>query len=65
MNSKEAKKQLNAHLKNKTYKMSIKTETKLLNQMSTCKRCKTNNTKRCNFNNYILFSGAELGKCKK
>jgi hypothetical protein len=61
MNSKEAKKQINAQ----TYKMSIKTETKLLNQMSKCKRCKTNNTRKCNFNNYILFSGAELGKCEK
>ena len=65
MNSKEVKKQINAQLKNKTYKMSNKKEIKLLKQISKCKRCKNNNTKKCNLNNYIIFSGAELGKCEK
>ena len=63
MNSKEGKKQINAQLKNKTYKMSSKKEKELLNQISKCKRCKNNKTKKCNLKNYILFSGAEFGKC--
>jgi hypothetical protein len=65
MNSKEVKKQINAQLKNKTYKMTNNTKKKLLKQLSKCKRCKNNKTKKCNLNNYLLFSGAELGKCKK
>ena len=63
MNTKEVKKQINTQLKNKTYKMSKKIENKILKQMSKCKRCKNNKTKKCNLNNYILFSGAEFGKC--
>ena len=63
MNSKEGKKQINAQLKNKTYKMSSKKEKELLNQINKCKRCKNNKTKKCNLKNYILFSGAEFGKC--
>lgn len=65
MNTKEARKQLNAKLKNKTYKMTNNTEKKLLKIMSKCKRCKNNKTKKCNFKNYLLFSGAVLGKCEK
>jgi predicted solute-binding protein len=59
------KKQIKAYLKNKTYKMSNKKKKILLTQITKCKRCKNNNTKKCNLNNYILFSGAELGKCTK
>ena len=44
--------------------MSNKTERKLVKQISKCKRCKNNKTKKCNLNNYLLFSGAELGKCE-
>jgi flagella basal body P-ring formation protein FlgA len=65
MNSKEINKQLNAHLKNKTYKMTKNTENKIVKQMNQCKKCKNNKTKKCNFDNYILFSGAELGECEK
>jgi hypothetical protein len=61
MNTKEGRKQL----KNKSYKMSKKTEDRLVKQISICKRCKNNKTKKCNLNNYILFSGAEIGKCEK
>jgi hypothetical protein len=64
MNTKEVKKQINAQLKNKTYKMSNKTERKILNGRVKCKRCKNNKTKKCNLKNYILFSGAEFGKCE-
>ena len=64
INSKEVKKQINAQLKKKTYKMSKKTEKKLLNQINKCDRCKNKNTKKCNLDNYLLFSGAEIGKCK-
>jgi hypothetical protein len=56
---------MNAQLKNKTYKMSNKTEKKLLKQISKCERCKNNKIKKCNLKNYILFSGAEIGKCEK
>ena len=65
MNTKEVKKQLKAQLQNKTYKMSNITERELMKQISKCKRCKNNKTKKCNVKNYILFSGAEFGKCEK
>jgi len=65
MNNKELKKQINSQLKNKTYKMSNKTERKITKQLSKCERCKNNKTKRCNLKNYMLFSGAEFGKCEK
>jgi hypothetical protein len=64
MNSKEVRKQINAKLKHKTYKMSNTTEKKILKQMSKCKRCKNNKTKKCNLNDYLLYSGAEVGKCE-
>ena len=64
MNSKQVFKGIKAKLKNKTYKMSKKTEAKLLKQMSKCDRCKNNKTKKCNLKNYILFTGAEFGKCE-
>lgn len=66
MNSKEVKKQINAHLKNKTYKMSNKKEKELVKIIKQCSKCKNNKNKKttkCNFKNYLLFSGAELGKC--
>jgi len=65
MNDKEVKKQINAKIQNKKYKMTKIIENKLLKQISKCKRCKNNKTKKCNFKNYLLFSGAELGKCEK
>ena len=61
MNTKEVNKQL----KNKTYKMTNNTEIKLLTQINKCNRCKNNKTKKCNLKNYILFSGAQFGKCEK
>jgi hypothetical protein len=64
INGKEIIKQLKAQSKKKTYKMSKKTEEKLLKQMSKCERCKNKNTKKCKLENYLLFSGAELGECK-
>jgi hypothetical protein len=64
MNSKEARKQINAIKQNKTYKMTNKTEQNILKQMNKCKICKNNKTKKCNLNNYILYSGADLGKCE-
>jgi hypothetical protein len=51
-------------VKNKTYKMSKKTEEKLVKQMRKCDRCKNKKTKKCNLKNYILYSGAEYGKCE-
>jgi hypothetical protein len=52
-------------VKNKTYKMTNNTEKKLVKQMNRCKKCKNNKTKKCNFDNYLLYSGADLGKCAK
>ena len=46
LSTKEAKKQIKAQLKNKTYKMTHNIEQKLLKQMSKCKRCKNNYTKK-------------------
>ncbi len=65
MNTKEVRKQIKAQLKNKTYKMSDTTEKKILAVMGQCKQCRNKNTNPCNLKNYLLFSGAELGKCKK
>jgi len=56
MNSKEGMKQV----KNKTYKMSSKTEKKLVKQMEKCDKCKKKNTKKCNLEDYIVYSGAEI-----
>jgi hypothetical protein len=64
MNTKQHKIHIKAQLKNKPYKMSNKTEEKLLKQISKCKRCKNNKTKKCNLKKYILFSGANFGKCE-
>ena len=65
MNTKEVKKQIKLQLKNKTYKMSNRTERKINKQESKCERCKNNKTKKCNLKNYMLFSGAEFGKCEE
>jgi hypothetical protein len=62
MSTKEIKKQLKAHFKNKTYKMTTKTEKKIVKQMDLCKKCKNNKTKKCDFDEYIDFSGAEPEK---
>ena len=62
MNSKEMMKQINAQKNKKTYKISKKTATKLVKQISKCDRCKKKKTKKCNLKNYLLFSGAELKK---
>ena len=59
---KRNKKQLKAHLKNKTLKMTTKTENKIVKQMDLCRKCKNNKTKKCDFDEYIEFSGAEPDK---
>lgn len=56
MNNNEVKKRL----KSKTYKMSKKTEQKIVKQMTKCTRCKKKNTKKCDLQDYILYSGAEM-----
>ena len=65
MNNKIMKKQIKAQLKNKTYQMSNNTAKKWNKQLSKCNKCKNNKTKKCNLKNYMLFSGAEFGKCEK
>ena len=64
MNTEIAKKGLKAHLKNKTYKMSKKTEEKLVKQIFKCVKCKKNKTQTCDVKKYIEFSGANPGKCE-
>lgn len=64
MNGKEVMKQINAQKKNKTYKMSNRVEKLLVKQMSKCRQCKNKRTKKCNLKNYLLYSGAEMGKCE-
>jgi len=59
MNTNLVKKQI----KTKNYKMSKKTENKLVKQMNKCKKCKNKRTKKCNFKNYLKYSGAERGVC--
>ena len=56
---KKLKKIWKTHLKNKTNKMTKKTEKKFGKQMDLCMKCKKNKTKKCNFEEYVLFSGAE------
>ena len=65
MNTEIAKRSLKAQVKNKTYKMSKKTEAKLVKQISKCAKCKKNTTQKCNVKKYIEFSGANQGKCEK
>jgi hypothetical protein len=57
-------KQINAQKNSKKYKMSNRIEKLLVKQMSKCRQCKNNKTKRCNLKNYLLYSGAEMGKCE-
>ena len=57
------KKTMKADLNNIPYKIQNKTQQKLLKQANNCIKCKKNTTKKCNLENYILFSGAEYGKC--
>ena len=70
MTAKEKKKQLLAirqAIKNKIpYKLTAKQEKDYLKRMEKCNRCKKKMTmRRCNFDNYILYSGASSGKCQK
>ena len=46
--------------KNKTYKIKKNDREKLF---MSCLRCKTKNLQKCNEKDYLLFSGAEMGKC--
>lgn len=46
-------------LKNKTNKMTTKTEKKFRKQTDLCMKCRKKNTKKCNFDEYVEFSGAE------
>jgi len=45
--------------------MSKKIEKKILKEDNKCDKCKNKKTKKCNFKNYLLFSGAQLGKCNE
>jgi hypothetical protein len=66
MVTKEMKKQIKFNLNkknkmsNKTYKISNKTEQRIVNQRKKCKKCENKGTKKCDLKNYILFSGAEI-----
>ena len=60
----DVKKQIKARLKNKTYKISKKTEQKIIKQRSRCDKCKKKSTTRkCKLKDYLVYSGAEVGMC--
>ena len=39
--------------------------TQLRKQTKKCNRCKNNKSKKCNLKKYMLYTGAENGKCNK
>ena len=59
----EVMKQIEAHKKNKTYKISKRTENSIKKLSVKCDECKKKNTRKCTLKEYIAFSGAEKGKC--
>jgi hypothetical protein len=58
------KKVIKAEKKNKTYKVSDKKSKKVNQYAKLCKKCRKKNTS-CNVEQYIEFSGAFKGQCKK
>lgn len=60
--NKNYKKKCSIYIKSLKCK-SCKTMMNTTEQLNKCKRCKNNKTKKCNLKKYILFSGAEFGKC--
>jgi len=65
MNRGLLKKSMKASEKNKTCKMTKKASRKLRNATYNCNKCKNNNLKQCDLDDYILFSGAVKGECDK
>ena len=59
----EVWKQIEAHKKNKTYKISKRTENSIKKLRLKCDKCRNKNTRKCKLKEYIDFSGAEVGKC--
>ena len=55
----EVNKQIKRMKKNKTYKMSKKTEKRIVTLRKKCDRCKKTRKKKCNLKDYIRYSGAE------
>jgi len=49
---------------NKNFRKECAVYIKLLKQISKCRRYKNSNTKKCKFNNYLKYFGAEVGICK-
>lgn len=47
----------------KMKKKSKKTTQKFNKYTKQCIKCKEKRILKCDFNEYILFSGAEIGKC--
>ena len=60
---KEVKKQIEAHKKNKTYKISKQKHNSIDKLRLKCYKCQKKNTRKCRLKEYIDFSGAEAGKC--
>jgi hypothetical protein len=61
--TRNVKKIIKFQLAKKPYKMSKKTEEKMVKQMKKCAFCKNKKTRKCDLKKYIEFSGAVLGKC--
>jgi hypothetical protein len=59
----EVIKQIEAHKKNKTYKISKQKHNSINKLRLKCDKCQKKNTRKCRLKEYIDFSGAEAGKC--
>jgi len=59
----EVKKQIQYKKLNKTYKLSKKKDTTIQKLSLKCTQCKNKTRRKCKLNDYIAFSGAEVGKC--
>ena len=59
MNEEYIKKVIKASKQKKTYRLSKTSEKKLVQQSAKCNKCQTRKTKKCNLDEYIVFSGAE------
>lgn len=63
LHNNKIRKQIEAHKKNKTYKISKRKENLIFKLLFKCVKCQKKNTRKCTLKEYIDFSGAEVGKC--
>ena len=51
--------------KNDDYKLTMNERKKIMKVTKKCWQCKNKGTKKCNLQDYLSFSGAYTGKCKR